>query len=173
MSPQLVFGLNSELVFNLNIAFCAVSWAVFAWNFIWPWARNQPRVDALRPLLTLHSFRFLGLAFLIPGVVSPNLPAAFTYPAAVGDLIAAVLALLAMAALRTPIGMPLVWLFNIWGSADLINAIYQGIAAQMQAGQLGAAYFIPTFIVPLLLVTHFVMFVLMLRRTPTDAVKTN
>jgi hypothetical protein len=99
----------------------------------------------------------------VPGVVAPELSAAFARPAAYGDLIAAVLALLALAALRSRWGMPLVWVFNLWGSADLLYAFYQGNSVGFAPGQLGAAYFIPTVVVPLLLITHGLMFRLLLR----------
>jgi len=46
------------------------------------------------------------------------------------------------------------WIFNPWGSADLVNAFYQANLAGLLAGQLGATYFIPTFVVPLLPITH-------------------
>jgi len=59
--------------------------------------------------------------------------------------------------------MPLVWVFNLWGTADLLYAFYQGNAVGFAPGQLGAAYFIPTVIVPLLLITHGLMFRLLLR----------
>jgi hypothetical protein len=118
----------------------------------------------------LHSFRFIGLAFLVPGVVSPDLPAAYALPAASGDLIAALLALLALAGLRSRLGIVLVWAFNLWGTADLLFAFYQGvIGVGLEPGQLGAAYFIPTVVVPLLLITHGLVFRLLLRADGVDA----
>src|SRR5262249_5767647 len=109
-------------------------------------------------------FRFIGLAFLVPGVVSPDLPGGFARPAAYGDLIAAVLALLALVGLQSGLGIGLVWVFNVWGSADLLYAFYQGLlGVGIEPGQLGAAYFIPTFLVPLLLITHGLVFRLLLR----------
>ena len=102
----------------------------------------------------LHSFRFIGLAFLVPGVVSPDLPSAFAHSAAYGDIVAATLALLSLLSLPGGPGVVLAWGFNIWGTADLLNAFYQANHAGLLAGQLGAAYFIPTLLVPLLLVTH-------------------
>jgi hypothetical protein len=111
----------------------------------------------------LHSFRFIGLAFLVPGVISPDLPGAFARPAAYGDLIAALLALLALAGLQSRLGIGLVWLFNLWGTADLLYAFYQGrFGVGFEPGQLGAAYFIPTVVVPLLLVTHGLVFRILL-----------
>jgi len=156
VSPQALFGTSVALGF--------VAWGIVAARYVWPALRNQPRADALCPLLLLHSFRFIGLAFLVPGVVSPDLPGAFARPAAYGDLIAALLALLALAGLRSRLGIVLVWVFNIWGSADLLNAFYQGvIGVGLEPGQLGAAYFIPTVVVPLLLITHGLVFWLLLR----------
>src|SRR5262249_58968820 len=89
--PQALFGLSVALGF--------VAWGIVAARYLWPYLRSQPRVDALRPLLVLHSFRFIGLAFLVPGVVAPELSAAFARPAAYRDLLAAVLALLPVATL--------------------------------------------------------------------------
>src|SRR5215472_7971114 len=133
-------------------------------RYIWPDLRIRQRTEALRPLLILHSFRFLGLAFLVPGVVSPDLPHAFAHSAAYGDIIAAILALLALIRLPSASGVVIAWIFNIWGTADLFNAFYQANHAGLMAGQLGATYFIPTFIVPLLLITHGLGFRILLRR---------
>jgi hypothetical protein len=142
-----------------------MAWGILAARYLWPALRNLPRAQALQPLLLLHCFRFVGLAFLVPGVVSPDLPSAFARPAAYGDLVAAVLALLALVALRSPLGIGLVWVFNLWGSADLLHAFYQGrVGVGFEPGQLGAAYFIPTVVVPLLLVTHVLVFRLLLER---------
>src|SRR5262249_10565449 len=150
-------------VFGTSVALGFVAWGIVAARYVWPALRNQPRADALRPLLLLHSFRFIGLAFLVPGVVSPDLPGAFARPAAYGDLIAALLGLLALAGLRTGLGVALVWVFNLWGSADLLYAFYQGvIGVGLEPGQLGAAFFIPTVVVPLLLITHGLVFRLLL-----------
>jgi len=152
-------------LFGLSIVLGFVAWGLVAAHYIWPALRRRSREDALRPLLLLHCFRFIGLAFLVPGVVSPELPRAFAVPAAYGDLVAALLALLALAALRSPLGIPLVWAFNLVGTADLLHAYYQGrIGVGIEPGQLGAAYFIPTVVVPLLLVTHVLVFRLLLER---------
>ena len=98
-----------------------------------------------------------------PGVVSPDLPIAFARDAAYGDIVAAILALLALTALRSRLGIALVWVFNIWGTFDLLNAFYVANGAGLLAGQLGAAYFIPTAIVPLLLITHGLVFRVLLQ----------
>ena len=151
-------------LFGISVALSFVAWGIVAARYLWPALRNRPRAEALRPLLLLHSLRFIGLAFLVPGVVSPDLPGAYARPAAYGDLVAALLALLALAGLRSRLGIVLVWGFNVWGSADLLFAFYQGvIGVGLEPGQLGAAYFIPTVVVPLLLITHGLMFRVLLR----------
>src|SRR5262249_22839097 len=155
-----------QALFGISIALSFMAWGIVAARYLWPALRLQPRRRALWPLILLHSFRFIGLAFLVPGVVSADLPAAFARPAAYGDLVAAVLALLALAALRLRLGIALVWVFNLWGSADLLYAFYQGKLTGVgpAPGRLGAAYFIPTLVVPLLLSTHGLMFRLLLKR---------
>ena len=157
--------MSSRAIFGTSVALSFVAWGIIAARSIWPALRNRPRAQALQPLLLLHCFRFIGLAFLVPGVVSPDLPGAFARPAAYGDLIAALLALLALAGLQTRLGIALVWVFNLWGSADLLHAIYLGrVGVGVEPGRLGAAYFIPTVVVPLLLTTHALVFLLLLKR---------
>jgi len=146
--------MQTQFAFFASIAFSLTAWGLVAARYIWPELRLRQRAEALRPLLILHSFRFIGLAFLVPGVVSLGLPSAFAHSAAYGDIIAAILALLALILLPSVSGVVVAWIFNVWGTADLFNAFYQANHAGLMAGQLGAAYFIPTFIVPLLLNTH-------------------
>uniref|UniRef100_Q021W8 Uncharacterized protein n=1 Tax=Solibacter usitatus (strain Ellin6076) TaxID=234267 RepID=Q021W8_SOLUE len=152
-----------QLWFFVGIAFSFVAWGIVAARYIWPELRLRQRAEALQPLLILHSFRFIGLAFLIPGVVSPDLPSAFAHSAAYGDLIAAILALLSLLWLSSGPGVLVAWIFNIWGLADLLNAFYQANHSGLLPGQLGATYFIPTFIVPVLLITHVLAFRILLQ----------
>jgi hypothetical protein len=147
----------------MSIAFSLIAWGMVATRYIWPEIRFRPRAEALRPLLILHSFRFLGLAFLVPGVVSPDLPSAFAYSAAYGDMIAATLALLALIWPSSAGGVVITWIFGLWGTADLIHAFYQANRTGLTPGQLGAAYFIPTLIVPLLLITHVLVLRILLQ----------
>ena len=157
--------MSSQALFGISVAVSFIAWAIVARQYIWPALHGQPRADALRPILLLHSFRFVGLVFLIPGVVSPDLPAAFARPAAYGDLATATLALLAIAALRNRLGIILVWAFNLLGTADLLHAFYEGnrTGIGLAPGLQGAAYFIPTVLVPLLVITHGLVFRLLFR----------
>jgi hypothetical protein len=157
--------------FFVSIAFSLIVWGIVTARYIWPELRYRQRSEALRPLLILHSFRFIGLAFLVPGVVSPDLPSAFAHPAAYGDLVAAILALIALALLPSAAGVGAAWIFNLWGLADVLNAFYQANRAGLLAGQLGAAFFLPTLIVPLLLITHGVAFRILLQHQPELAMQ--
>jgi hypothetical protein len=161
----------SQFAFFTSIAFSVIAWSIVGARYIWPKLRHRDRGEALRPLLALHSFRFMGLAFLVPGVVSPELPSSFARAAAYGDLIAAILALLALISLPSAAGVATAWMFNLWGATDLFNAFYQANHAGLAAGQLGATYVIPTLIVPLLLVTHGIAFRILLQHQSVSAVQ--
>lgn len=156
--------MPTQLWFFVSIAFSFLAWSIVSARYIWPALRVRQRTDALRPLLIFNSFRFLGLAFLIPGVVSPDLPSVFARSAAYGDLIAALLALLSLVLLESRSGLVMTWIFNIWGATDLLNAFYQGNQAKLLPGHLGATYFIPTFLVPLFLIVHGIVFRILLER---------
>jgi hypothetical protein len=119
--------------------------------------------------LLLHVFRFVGASFLIPGVAGPALSRAFAEPAAYGDLVTVGLAWLALVLGGRHIARLALWGFNLWGTFDLLFAFYQGlVAVGIQPSSLGAAYFIPTVLVPLLLCTHVIVFVLLLRAPRPD-----
>jgi hypothetical protein len=156
--------MQSQFAFFVSIAFSVIAWGVATARYIWPELRLRSRPQALRPRLILHSFRFIGLAFVVPGVVSPDLPSAFAHAAAYGDIIAATVAMFSLLLLPSGAGVVAAWMFNIWGAADIFNAFYQANHAGVLAGQLGAAFFIPTLIVPLLLITHGLSFRILLQR---------
>jgi hypothetical protein len=163
--------MPQQLAFFASIVFSFIAWSIATARYIWPALRLRPRAEALRPLLILHSFRFVGLAFLVPGVVSADLPAAFSHAAAYGDLIAATLAVLALLSLPRRAGVGIAWIFNLWGSADLLNAFYQASHAGLVPGQLGATYFLPTFVVPLLFITHGLAFWILVQHENGSAIR--
>jgi len=157
--------MNDTAILLLSMTMGVISYSLIAKWYLMPYLAKQSRLDAFTPLLLLHSFRYIGMAFLINGVVSQTLPAIFSHPAAYGDLLAAVLALIALMAvrLRWSGALVLVWIFNIAGSLDLLNALIQGLWHIAPMGNMGATYFIPAVIVPALLVTHVIIFLLLLR----------
>src|SRR3989454_12604871 len=116
-------------IFGLQFLLSLVLYTLIARWHVAPRLAALPLASALSPLLFLHAFRHLGMVFLVPTVVGSSLPPAFAVPAAYGDLLAALLALLAIVALRSRrlFGLPLVWLFNVVGTVDLVNALAQGL----------------------------------------------
>jgi hypothetical protein len=157
--------MDIQALFGLSVIMSFVAFGLVTKLYIWPRLRTAQRDDAIVSLIVPHTFRFIGLSFLVPGVVSPSLPSTFAAPAAYGDLVAAVLAVVATIALstRAPFASLLIWLFNVWGAADLLFAFYRGLFVVQLASMLGAAFFIPTAIVPPLLITHGLIVWLLVR----------
>jgi len=159
--------MSPAAVFQMHLVLGYVPWLLCFGAYIWPRLNAMDRVEAQRAIATLHSFRFFGLVFLIPGVVGPNLPADFASFAAYGDFATGLLAMLALLTVRVG---PLFWLFvaafNIVGTADIIVDYYHGnqVGIAALAGELGATYAIPIIYVPLLMITHVAAFYLLARR---------
>ena len=154
-------------LFGISILMSFVAFGLVAKFFIWPYLKDREQKAALLPLIAPHTFRFLGLSFLMPGVVSPSLPSAFAAPAAYGDLVAAILAVATSIAVfkRWSPSILMVWVFNVWGTTDLLLAFYRALfVVNLDARMLGAAFYIPTALVPALLVTHGLIFWILLRR---------
>jgi hypothetical protein len=126
-------------------------------------SRVRPR-QILVPILLLHSMRHLGMMFLARGATYPGLPPEFAYPAAFGDLITAIMAFVALPLVLgdSVFARPLVWVFNVFGTVDLLVAIVTATIYNAPIA-MGPAYWIPAVWVPLLLVTHYVTFILLLR----------
>jgi hypothetical protein len=152
-------------ILTVNLLFSTLVFGIAAKLYLMPrLSQFEPRSVVL-PILLLHGLRHLGLMFLAPGAVFPGIPQQFTYPAAFGDLLTAVLALIAIPAVvrQSRLARPLVGLFNVVGTLDLIDAIALATINDA-APYMGPAYWIPAFWVPALLVTHYVVFVLLGRR---------
>jgi uncharacterized membrane protein len=165
--------MSPETIFNLHLILGYVAWLLCFGVYILPRLKSMDLVAAQRAIATLHSFRFFGLVFILPGVVGPNLPAAgFATFAAYWDLATGVLAILALLTVRI---RPLFWLFvaafNLVGVVDLILDYYHAtqVGLPALAGQLGATYAIPIIYVPVLMITHVVAFYLLLRPQPKTA----
>jgi len=155
--------MDTRAIFVLQFFLSVVVWGVIAKWSLTPWLEKKSLHETLYWLTLPHAFRHIGMVFLVPGVVVQPLPGAFANPAAYGDLVTGVVALLALIALRTGWAgaLVLVWLFNIVGTVDLLNALrHVNVVADF-----GAAWYIPTFLVPALLVTHFMIFARLLKRS--------
>lgn len=157
--------MSAIVIFSLQFSMSFIVYALIAQWFIRPWIAKKTDHEALILLILPNAFRHIGLLFLTTGFVASPLPSAFAEPAAYGDLITALLALLAMIALRNRwvLALPLVWFFNIVGTLDLLNALFQGIRLDVFSN-FGAAWYIPTFLVPALLVTHIMIFIRLVKR---------
>lgn len=153
MIPQAIFGLQFTL--SLIVFGLLAKWVLA------PWLASQTQREAIFWLTLPHAFRYMGMVFLVPGVVAQPLPDYFAIPAAYGDLLTGVLALLTLVVLR--IGwkgaMGAVWIFNVIGTVDLVNALRHVEVVP----NFGAVWYIPTLFVPLLLVTHFMIFARLLK----------
>ncbi len=158
--------MNARATFGLSILSSLLSSIVAALIFVWPWLRTMNSELALIWLVAPHMFfRFIGLSFLVPGVVSESLPKAWAVPAGYGDFVAGILAIIATAALARTASWAIlaVWIFNVWGAADLLFAFYKGGRVRIEPGSLGAGFYIVTAIVPPLLVSHALIFFLLLK----------
>ena len=158
--------MSPATVFQIHLALGYVPWLLLFAAYVWPRLKATEPVEAQRAIAMLHSFRFFGLVFLIPGVVGADLPSGFAVFAAYGDFATGVLAILALLAFGIrPLYWSFVVAFNLVGAADIIVDYYHGnqIGLPALAGELGSTYAIPIIYVPLLMITHVAAFYLLLR----------
>jgi len=164
--------MSPETIFRIHLILGYVAWLLCFRVYLFPKLKSMDQVAAQRAIATLHSFRFFGLVFILPGVVGSNLPAGFVPFAAYWDLATGVLAMLALLTVRI---RPLFWMFvgafNLAGTADLILNYYHAIKLGLpeMAGQLGATYAIPIIYVPMLMITHIVALYWLVRPQPKAA----
>ena len=164
--------MSPATIFEIHLLLGYVPWLLCFGAYVWPMLRAMDRAEAQRAIATLHSFRFFGLVFILPGVVGANLPAGFATFAAYGDFATGVLAMSALLTARSrPLFRLFVVAFNLVGAADIIIDYYHGIQVGLPAlaGALGATYAIPIIYVPVLMITHFAAFYLLLRPQPSAA----
>ena len=158
--------MSPATIFQIHLVLGYVPWLLCFGAYIWPRLKTMDWVEAQRAIATLHSFRFFGLVFILPGVVGPNLPAGFATFAAYGDFATGLLAMLALLTARV---RSVFWLFvvafNLMGASDIIIDYYHGnqLGLPALAGELGAAYAVPIIYVPVLMITHAVAFYFLLR----------
>lgn len=160
MSPS-----NNQLHYFISYAAAFVAFGCIGKWYLWPALKDRRPRTALTPLLLHASFRANDLMFLMPGLVSSELPKAFAIPTAYSDLTAALLALLALWPIRAEksVAMPLVWLFNIVGLLDLIYANISTFKDHVDPTYLGVSYYLAALNVPAMVVVHVLIFVYLLR----------
>jgi len=159
-------------IFGLQFAMSTLVYALAARWYLTPRLARLPLRDALIPLLLLHAMRHLGMTGLVTAVVSLDVPRGFVAQVGYGDLLAAWLALLSIAALRGrwAFAIPLVWIFNIVGLADLLNALYQGTVLDVSRYQVGSFWYVPTFVVPALIITHIMIFSMLSQHSRDESI---
>ena len=164
--------MSPQLIFNLQLVLGYVAWLLCTGAYIWPKLKALDPIAAQRAIATLHSFRFFGLVFILPGVAGRNLPPGFAPYAAYGDFATGLLAMIALLTVRS---RPLFWLsvvaFNLVGATDIVIDYYHGVILGLPplSGELGATYGIVIIYVPLLMITHAIAFYLLLRRRSRTA----
>ena len=164
--------MSPAIIFQIHLVLGYVPWLLCFGAYFWPRLKTMGWVEAQRAIAMLHSFRFFGLVFILPGVVGPSLPAGFTTFAAYGDLATGLLAMLALLTVRV---RSVFWLFvvafNLVGATDIIVDYYHGnqLGLPELAGELGAAYAVVIIYVPALMITHIAACYLLVRpRTESD-----
>ena len=154
--------MGTEQIFQMQFFLSMIVTAMVGIWWVRPWLRRLDYYDGLFWLTVPHALRHLGMVFLVPAVVHADMPQDFATEAGYGDLAAGIIALIALPLLhfRLAIAVPVVWLFNIVGTVDLLNALPQINAVPY----FRSAWYIPTFVVPVLLVTHALIFVVLIER---------
>jgi hypothetical protein len=156
---------SNHVYFFISYAVAFLACGLIGKWYLWPAIAARDPKTAFTPLLLYACLRVNGLMFLVPGLVSRDLPAAFARPTAYGDLSAAVLALIALGALRCglAIAIPTVWLFNVVGVSDLIYANISTFKDRVDPASLGTTYYLAVLNVPAMIVVHAVIFAYLLR----------
>ncbi len=146
----------TQLILSITVFSFIAKW------YVSPWLSGKLLNESLMILIFPHAFRHVGLSFLVPGLVDESLPNQFAFMTAYGDFISGLLALVAIVFLRKgwAYAISLVWVFNVIGLLDLLNALRQADAVPF----LHTTWYIPTFWVPILLVTHVMIFSLLLKK---------
>lgn len=154
---------NAAIFWLQLIVSCGVFGLVATW-YVWPLLNKLSRNNALIALLFVHVFRYVGMTLLVSYMIDQNLPKEFVSSAAYGDLLEAALALVSIFALRSNwrFAIPLVWVANVWGFADLLNGVRGVVQLNVPAFDLGSIWFIYTFYAPLVIISHVMIFWILL-----------
>ena len=157
--------MDQTAILVTSITIGVVAWGMIAKLWIIPWLKDNPFHKGLALLTIPHVVRYIGLSFLITGVTNSPLDPRFATPAGYGDLIAALLALIAVTALlvKSRYSVSIVWIFNIVGFIDFLVGLTQ-LLRYTHPEEMGATYFIPVLAVPPLFVSHLLIFWMLITR---------
>lgn len=157
--------MNNVSIFWMQLAASVFVLTVIAVWYVWPALTKLPLKTALTILLFAHVPRYVGMTLLVPGMVDSKLPSAFLSGAGYGDLLEAGLALACIFLLRTNwrVAIPLVWVTNIWGFVDLVNGVRGLLQINLPSYDLGTFWFIYIFYAPVVLVTHLLIFLVLVK----------
>lgn len=160
--------MSSFVVFNIQFTVSLIVYVIIACLYIWPKLKTWSLTDALIPLLLIHTFRTVALGVLVPTLVDPAFPPTIAATIGYGDLSSAILALITIivALTKSRLVVPLTWLFSLVGTVDLVGATVIGAINEMYLFDLGPQWYVPTYYVPLLMVSQIVIFMLLLRKQP-------
>jgi hypothetical protein len=158
-------AMNSVAIFWLQLITSVFVFGIVAVWYVWPALTKLSRHSALTLLLFVHVFRYVGMTLLVPGMVDPNLPREFLSSAAYGDLLEAALAFASIVALRSNwrFAIPLVWVANTWGFADLLNGVRGVLQLNVPSFNLATLWYIYTFYAPMVLVSHLMIFWILIK----------
>jgi hypothetical protein len=166
--PTLV-PVDAFTVFGIQNLLSFVVFGLLAWWYVWPWLKSADRTTAFTALTFVHALRPIGATVLVTSVVGTALPRDFAEAVAYGDLATSVLAVVTLLALRGRLGfaIPLVWITNIVGAADLVNALVGGLRIDVARVGVGSFWYVVTILVPILWIAHVLAFALLARRSAT------
>ena len=159
--------MTSVTIFWMQLFASAVVFTIVAVWYVWPHLAKLPRNSALVPLLWVHVPRYVGMTLLVTGMVDPKLPREFLSSAAYGDLLEAALALTSIIALRSNwrFAIALVWVTNTWGFVDLLNGVRGVVQLNVPSFNLVTFWYVYTFYAPLVIVSHLMIFWILIKPT--------
>ena len=158
-------AMNSFTIFWMQLFTSVFVFVLVAVWYVWPSLTKISRNSALALLLFVHVFRYVGMTELVTGMIDPKLPGGFVSSAAYGDLLEAALALASIFALRSNwrFAIPLVWVANTWGFADLLNGVRGVLQLNVPSFNLATFWYVYTFYAPLVLVSHLMIFWILIK----------
>jgi hypothetical protein len=158
-------AMNSVAIFWMQLITSVFVFGIVGAWYVWPSITKISHNSALTLLLFVHVPRYVGMTLLVTGMVDPKLPMEFRSSAAYGDLLEAALAFASIFALRSNwrFAIPLVWVANTWGFVDLLNGVRGVLQLNVPSFNLATFWYVYTFYAPLVLVSHLMIFWVLIR----------